>query len=407
MPRRRYAGITLVAVAMSFPGACGSSGAVTGADGSGGQAGHGGATMSVVSASSTGSGVGGSFAVGCTPPCTAGMHCSVTNTCIPEGTCNGPEDCSDGLTCDTASKTCIPGGNCGSQEAKADLLAPNILMVLDRSCSMNSPVNGVSKWQIALTAIGTMLNHYKGKIRFGLTLFPDLIQPECGQSFIPFPPLPNQEALIGGFLVDSLNFNHAWYPKFPCLTNIDTAIQQAAAEPALGDTTRQNFVMLITDGSQSFKCSLGGGDAGTTTAITALQAKGVKTFVVGFGGSDIDPQALNAFADAGGTALQNSPKHYYDAADAVALDQAIAAIANQAMSCTYALEKPVDDPNQLYVFLNNDPKSIPRDATHADGWDYDAATNSVTFYGAACDLLKSGKVSDVDLVYGCSEPTPG
>ena len=47
MRRRRYASIALVAVAMSFPGACGSSGAVTGADGIGGQAGHGGATMSV------------------------------------------------------------------------------------------------------------------------------------------------------------------------------------------------------------------------------------------------------------------------------------------------------------------------------------------------------------------------
>ena len=50
--------------------------------------------------------------------------------------------------------------------------------------------------------------------------------------------------------------------------------------------------------------------------------------------------------------------------------------------------------------------SIPRDPTHMNGWDYDPATNQITFYGPACDALKAGTVTDVDIVFGCDEPTP-
>jgi hypothetical protein len=40
------------------------------------------------------------------------------------------------------------------------------------------------------------------------------------------------------------------------------------------------------------------------------------------------------------------------------------------------------------------------------GWDYDPATNQVTFYGDECQQLKDGTVTDVDVVFGCNEPTP-
>ena len=372
-----------------------------------GATGGGGQTASGNPASSTTSGVGGGLVAGCQPPCAAGSICSAASTCIPEGTCVDAEDCAAGLTCDATTKTCVPGGNCGSQEASAALLSPNLLMVLDRSCSMMSKVNGVTKWQIALAAIGTMMTAYQNKIRFGLTLFPDLVAPDCGQAVIPFPPTVGNELPIANFLFNALSFVNPFYPKGPCVTNIDTAMLQASTEPALTDPTRENFVMLITDGAQWKGCSLGGADAGTEATITALLAAGVKTFVIGFGGSDIDPQALNAFADAGGVGVNNGMIHYYNAADAVSLDQALAAIATQAMSCTYVLDKPIDDPDQLFAFFNNDPVKVPRDETHLNGWDYDAATNSVTFYGPYCDQLKAGKVTDVDLVNGCSEPTPG
>jgi len=42
-----------------------------------------------------------------------------------------------------------------------------------------------------------------------------------------------------------------------------------------------------------------------------------------------------------------------------------------------------------------------------DGWTYDPATNSVTFHGTACDMIKDGTIIDIDVVYGCNMPPTG
>ena len=60
--------------------------------------------------------------------------------------------------------------------------------------------------------------------------------------------------------------------------------------------------------------------------------------------------------------------------------------------------------DKIYVFF--DGKSVPQDPTHASGWDYDAANNRVTFYGQFCKELENGKVSSLDIVYGCKAAPP-
>jgi hypothetical protein len=59
----------------------------------------------------------------------------------------------------------------------------------------------------------------------------------------------------------------------------------------------------------------------------------------------------------------------------------------------------------LYTFF--DKKDVPRDPMHKAGWDYDAAKNQVTVYGAYCEQLKMGAVKVVDIVFGCDVPPPG
>ena len=59
--------------------------------------------------------------------------------------------------------------------------------------------------------------------------------------------------------------------------------------------------------------------------------------------------------------------------------------------------------NLLFVFFN-DSDEILRDPTHVDGWDYDETTEVLTFYGPACDRIRSDEVTDIDIVYGCASP---
>lgn len=345
-------------------------------------------------------GDGGGFS--CSPPCQAGQKCSSLSHCIPQGQCETNGDCPDQATiCDPMTKTCVPGGQCGSEVIQGTLVAPNILVVLDRSCSMQTAVNNKPKWTIAVDAIKGMTTTFDKKIRFGLTLFPDTDADKCGQaSTIPIPVAPGNEAKIQTLLTKALQAADPNYPDGPCVTNIDTAMQQAATEPAFKDNTRKSFALLLTDGAQA-GCSAGGGDPGTVQTITAMKQAGVATFVVGFGGA-VDKAALDSFAVAGGVPVKNGPNKYYDAADQKSLDAALQSIASQTLGCTFQLGKVPPDPSKLYVFA--DKVQLPRDPNKAMGWEYDPKTNSVTIYGKSCDDLKAGTIKVVDIVYGCPKP---
>lgn len=344
-------------------------------------------------------GSGGQITTGCQPACAEPQVCSVEGQCINPGTCLADGDCAEGTVCDAATTTCVPGGGCGGKEVKADPVAPNLLISLDRSCSMTNQ----GKWDIAVQALQTLMVTFNGKIRFGLAMFPDTVTPSCQQDAIAIPVGPGNEMAISELLGNALMQSDPNFPDGPCVTNIDTAMQQATTEPALLDTDRESYVLLITDGKQA-GCSAAGGDAGTTMIIKDLHdTMKVPTFVLGFG-SGIDPAQMNIFAEAGGVPA-GDPTKYYDASDQASLDAALDTIANKTLGCTFTLDEKPPNPDEIFVFFDNVEK-VAQDPTHAMGWDYDAAGNQVTFYGATCDKLKAGEVSDVDIIFGCDEPTP-
>jgi hypothetical protein len=380
-------------------------GAQSGAAGAGAQAGAGGAAGAAqggaggVAQGGAAGASGSAGAAGCSPACGSGEICSGVGECIPMGTCKADGDCTGGTVCDIPTGKCVPGSACGVQKLQATVVPPNMLIVQDRSCSMTGKVAGVSKWQIAVDAIKGMTTTFAGKIRFGLTLFPDLTGNNCAQD-APFliPVAPNTEAKIQDLLTKALVKADPNFPDGPCVTNIDTAMEQAAAEPAFSDTKRKSFAILITDGAQS-ACKLAGGDAGTTKIITDMAAKGIGTFVIGFG-SGIDAAQMNKFADAGGVPSGDPVAHYYKAEDQASLDAALQTIGKKTLSCTLNLTDPPPDPNGIYVFFNGDSQ-VAKDVKHVDGWDYDAAKQQVHFYGASCTSLQTGSIDNLDIVFGC------
>ncbi|MGH7328940.1 MAG: vWA domain-containing protein, partial [Polyangiaceae bacterium] len=321
--------------------------------------------------------------------------------------------CDDG---DGGSNTCVPGGGCGSTKVASDIVPPNLLITLDRSCSMTGKIDvgdggKVSKWVIAVGALDDLMKKYDGKIRFGLLMFPDpALAAQSGSARCPMAPSseevalgPGNETAIADILDASSDAKSATYPDFgPCVTNIDSAMDRAGMDPGLYDSTRQSFVLLVTDGEQS-GCSLGGGANGAIVAAHELLADaGVETFAIGFGGQ-ANPQFLSEVAIEGGTALPDAsfPNLFYNAADDVQLQAALDQIAKKTLGCELVLGSVPPDPSKLYVFVDGGD-SVSRDPGHSNGWDYSSATNTVTFYGMICDSLKNGTVSDVQVVYGCN-----
>jgi hypothetical protein len=350
----------------------------------------------------------GGATIGCSPACVAPQTCSVVAKCIEPGTCLADGDCGTGMKCEVMPGepgACVPGGDCGAQAMAADPVPSNLLIVLDRSCSMNTAVAGKTKWQHAVAAIDTLVANYKTKLRFGLILFPDLTAPACGLSGIPIPVSDTAADDVTALLDKTLVTKKVadWYPGDPCVTDIDQGLATAATEPALADTTRQNYVLLVTDGRQT-ACgtTVAAREAACVKTIADMKAKNVSTFVLGFG-SAVDPEHLNDCALAGGVPNAGATK-YFDAQDAATLDQALATIAAQAaLSCTIELQDTPPDPSKLYVFFDKTTEAT-RDPTHTNGWDYDPATNRITFYGKACSDLKDGTVKKIDVVFGCKQP---
>lgn len=219
----------------------------------------------------------------CGMSCDAGEKCSsVMNTCIPEDACLGDADCAVGESC-SGSFTCVPSDNCGSTQFQATLVPPNMLVVLDRSGSMNyCDGDGVTRWTEAKTVISQVLTAQAGRIRFGLSTYPrqcdgaQACSPECGSEpwkhclgtycdadgdAVPYPPdygdgeYPNQRPGVVEVMVADgrentiINRLQVTYPGGGTPTG--PTLRNIAASPAafgLTSTDRANVVLLITDG---------------------------------------------------------------------------------------------------------------------------------------------------------------
>jgi hypothetical protein len=310
---------------------------------------------------------------------------------------------SDGQAADAsgAGMDTGPGADasCGAQHLGTTYIAPNLLLTLDRSCSMKQKLSGTNttKWEAAVAAVTHAVSTYDTTIRWGATLFPDTSGDSCTQDAIPFPIADGNAQAITAALTGSLNPANPLYPSGPCVTNIDTGVEQAATDPALADAGRSSYLMLVTDGMQA-NCSSGGGNNGTEAAIQALHdMKHVTTFVVGFG-SDVDATELNKLAVLGGAPRAGATK-FYKADTAMELDQVFQSIAQNVLSCKFHLDPPPPDPNETWVFL--DHTLVGHDPGHSNGWDYDPATQDLTLYGAACDELHMNPSAPLDVVFGC------
>src|SRR5205814_4084625 len=107
------------------------------------------------------------------------------------------------------------------------------------------------------------------------TLCPDTSGDACAQTDIQVPISDDTAATINTMLTAALDDTDPLFPSNPCSTNIDTGIETAATDPGLSDPQHPGSVVLVTDGKQSAKCTLGGGVTGTEAAVQALQQRGV------------------------------------------------------------------------------------------------------------------------------------
>lgn len=346
--------------------------------------------------------------------CTGTQRCGVTKECLDPGACRDNADCPITQSCGALSRVCLnPGacredadcgpaescqanlcvrGNtgCGQDALTIDAIAPNLLILIDISGSMNIPptAGGVqSKLAIAKRAITQLTTTYQGRVNWGLATFPS--DGNCGPPAAPgwIPPGPGQEGVVSLATNELLAAGN---------TPINASIAAIQGSGLLSDPTRPNYLLFISDGAET----CGGNNANTASRIGQMFTAGIGTFVVGFG-SGVDQTSLNAFAIAGGYPNPGIGNSYFAADNATSLQQALDAILQTVISCDFPLTQTPTDPN--LVSADFDGVEIPRN--DPNGWTLDTATNTITFTGGACTQLKTGTVNQVNVIFGC--PPPG
>jgi hypothetical protein len=336
---------------------------------------------------------------------------------LPSSTlpCSLPTECPAGRTCRNGQCELI--AECGAAEFEVEAVPPNLMIVLDRSCSMPAcaAYPGVAwvddhpcaqagagastmldKWATAVSAIELMTTEFGSAARWGLQLFPDSSGDACALDAPSVQPSPGTAMQVQAVLRAALDPMDPNFPNGPCNTMTGGALAAMRSEASLQDPSRDSYLLLITDGAE-YGCDKD--EAVTEQTVADLFASGIPTFVVGFGG-EVDPAALEALALAGGVPRSGSPS-YYQADDAAGLEGVLSGVVTRVVRCDFALGEMPPNAEELYVFLDDEP--IERETP--DGWVYDPALNRVSFQGESCAALQAGSASDIDVVFGCPRPS--
>jgi len=179
------------------------------------------------------------------------------------------------------------------------------------------------------------------------------------------------------------------------------AIQKAVAYLAAHPSANARYLVLATDGQPN--CRAGGGRSGATdepgavAAVAEAQRAGLKTFVIGVATGAAAETVLGDMARAGGAPRAGTPP-YYPVSSRADLIGALGEITSLVTDCAFGLSKAPPSPDNVDVSVSGAP--VARDQAHASGWDY-GPSNSIVFYGSACEQVKRGASKDVRIVFGC------
>ncbi|MBK8937727.1 MAG: VWA domain-containing protein [Polyangiaceae bacterium] len=317
---------------------------------------------------------------------------------------------------------------CGNDVHQPVTHPPLVYFVLDRSGSMEelATPGGASRWTHVVDAAVSMVDQLGALVRTG---------PRCS----PHPNAEEGQECIGGTEVYSPKIG-ASPSAFRDAIDIDpfggtpVSATLEALLPEVLEVEGPRAVILATDGAPNCNPNIScgadqcmvnivgqcppdienccdpavGGIAlncvdrvATVLAVQALANAGVDVYVVGIPGSEQFSAVLDQLAVVGGVPQEGADDYYYRVDDVDTLADVFRQIGASLVSCTYDLADPPDAPGKTNVYF--DASVVLQDADN--GWVW-VDEDTIQLVGAACDQLKTGNVSEVQIVSGCPTETP-
>ena len=333
---------------------------------------------------------------------------------------------------------------CGATAVSAAPPVVNVLLVVDKSSSMNGTEEfSEGRWATLGGALATALDEAKARVSFGLEFFPFAANPEDTPTTCETATGLDVLVPVGAgtdtvpTIVDALaDYEPAGgTPTADALAHALDYFQNGAG----ADLEGTSYVLLATDGGpdcngdltcDADSCTInlensqattgcGGSccdaqldpkgpescldESRTVASVKALAKAGIKTFVVGIPGSQFFASTLDKMALAGEEPNPDGPPSYYavtasDGAEGLA-DVLTRITTGLITTCRLELTSTPPDLGLLNVRI--DGKDVPQEG--ADGWSVDKTTKppTVVLAGKTCDYMEQHGAEDVQITYGC------
>jgi hypothetical protein len=292
---------------------------------------------------------------------------------------------------------------CQNIDISTGRVAPDVLIVLDRSSSMKTDM--VNRWDPSVSGLTSITAKLESQIRFGLMAFPgpgnatDGGGERCAPGELDVPIELNNAAPIAAKLTGYELVNST--PTAGTLEAAHTIFKTRKAPADMG-TLGTPYVVLVTDGAPNCNgrdFTPNGFDQpafqASVAAITSMAKDGIKTFVLGYDANS-DPQlkmSLDAMAVAGDT----GDTEHHEIENEAGLIDAFTAIAGKAVSCDFTLSEPPADPSYVLVKVGGQQLNYG----DPNGWSLSDDKLTLTLQGDSCGKLPKVEGSHVSVQVQC------
>jgi hypothetical protein len=305
-----------------------------------------------------------------------------------------------------ATPMSTPDSNCAAVNQGAAPLPPDILIVQDRSgsmdwnadasCMRNCGAN--SRWNQVTAALNQVVTTTDTMVNWGLKFFGS--NNSCTVTATPEVAIG---PMNGAAIMTSIGRTTTGSP-----TPTRNGVNAGAAYLATLTDPNPKYLLLATDGEPTCNPDLPASMMNTLDSAGAQQAVldafnlGFKTIVIGIGdtmgAATLDQMAIN-----GGMPQIGAATSFYQVTDTASLVAALQTILGRVGSCQFdvgAAPNSMTSNEMIDVF--GDGALIGRDPTHVDGWDYsNTAHTAIEVFGPRCDAVKAGTTMNVTVTFRC------
>ncbi len=340
--------------------------------------------------------------------CPEGFRCTGDGICVAEGDDAGRgEMARDGAAPDGAARdgTVADGRSCPSIDVVLRRTIPTVVLIVDRSGSMNDHFEGErSRWDVLYEALmgspDGLVTSLQSVVRFGLVLYTGSDRSDvCPILDFVDPALDNRAVM------DAVYGPARPLEDTPTGDAVDAVLMRYASLIGDPDRTEPVIFVLATDGEPD-RCEqldpnpTPEAQAEAVEAVRRAYERGVPTYLIDVG-NGVGPAHKQDVANAGaGVGPGDPPAPYWTVTDDRGLREALRSIVGGALSCELNIDGRLADPDEACasgtVRLNGRELSCG----DADGWRV-VDPERIELLGTACEEFLGSPVASIQARFDC------